>query len=321
MVDFAAREWDQGEGGLLGRSERVSGQHHLVFGPIAEDLNRVGERLLEAAAREEPPLAHVLSHPFSSPGKRLRPAVVLLSAEAAGSVKRLREAVITLAVAVETLHTATLIHDDIVDLSSRRRGKPTVGNLWGNRTAVFVGDYLFGKAASVVAEIGDVNLVDQFVRTLLAICDAEMHQSLADNRCASTKNYYRRIGGKTASLFALCAEGGAMLVEAPATQVKALHDYGYSLGMAFQIVDDILDFTGKEEILGKLKGRDLDQGVVTLPTIYFWQENPHHEALRHKSLSGKLTRRTSGRLWTRSRAQGPLSVATQRPASSLPWRR
>lgn len=248
--------------------------------PVSEELRRMEERMLEVAQADHPRLAEVLSYPFRHPGKRLRPAVVLLSARASGGQFDL-DKVLSLAAAVEMLHTATLVHDDLIDAAPLRRGSPTVSSLWGDQIALFAGDYLFAGAASLAAETGDAQVITLFAHTLVSICTGEMQQSLrAPHWQQLEEDYYQRIRGKTASLFVLSAQGGALLSAAPDGTISALRNYGHNLGMAFQIVDDILDFVGDEEELGKPRGSDLHQGTITLPTIYFLEGHPQNALLQ-----------------------------------------
>jgi geranylgeranyl pyrophosphate synthase len=250
---------------------------------IATDLQRAERRLLEVIREvDDPQLVRVLSQPFLGKAKHLRPALVLLAAGGNGPVP---ESVVSLAAGIEVLHTATLVHDDLIDGAPLRRGQPTVSRLWGGRAALFAGDRLFGCAMALVAETMNVRVIRLFVRTLDLICRGEMKQAV-EGRCwlLSREAYFRRIQGKTAFLFAAAAESGAILGGASEQVIEALRSYGLNLGMAFQIVDDILDFIGEEEQLGKPHGSDLRQGTVTLPMICFLES--HGEEVQ-----GELLRR------------------------------
>ncbi|GAI24190.1 unnamed protein product, partial [marine sediment metagenome] len=194
---------------------------------------------------------------------------------------------LSLAAAVEMLHTATLIHDDLIDNSLFRRGNPTLNASWGDEETVLAGNYLFARAATFAAETESVRVVSIFAQTLMSICGGELKQTLDSDEGHLTRGYYyQRIYSKTASLFAASGEMGALLSEAPEPKVQALRDYGHNLGVAFQIVDDILDFVGNEGDLGKPIGSDLRQGIITLPTIYFLQAHPEDEAVT-RVLSGR----------------------------------
>jgi len=253
--------------------------------PIATDLQRAERRLLEVIREvDDPQLVQVLSQPFRGRGKLLRPALVLLAAGGDGPVP---ESVVSLAAGIEVLHTATLVHDDLIDGAPLRRGQPTVSRLWGSRAALFAGDRLFGCAMALVAETMNVRVIRLLARTLDLICRGEMKQAV-EGRCwpLSREAYFRRIQGKTAFLFAAAAESGAILGGASEQVIEALRGYGLNLGMAFQIVDDILDFIGEEEELGKPHGSDLRQGTVTLPMICFLES--HGEDVQGNLLRGIL---------------------------------
>jgi geranylgeranyl pyrophosphate synthase len=252
---------------------------------IATDLQRAERRLLEVIRQvDDPQLLQVLSQPFLGKAKHLRPALVLLAAAGNGPVP---ESVVSLAAGIEVLHTATLVHDDLIDGAPLRRGQPTVSCLWGSRAALFVGDRLFGCAMALVAETRNVRVIRLFVRTLDLICRGEMQQAV-EGRCwtLSREAYFQRIQGKTAFLFAAATEGGAILGGASEQVIEALRSYGLNLGMAFQMVDDILDFIGEEEELGKPRGSDLRQGTVTLPMICFLER--HGEDVQGNLLRGIL---------------------------------
>ena len=185
------------------------------------------------------------------------------------------EKTISLAAAVETLHNATLVHDDLIDGALLRRGSATLNSMWGKGATVLAGDYLFARAAGFAAETENVRVVQIFAETLRIICDGELRQLFSSGQWEQPKDtYYTRIFAKTASLFASATSSAGVLAEAPADLERALYDYGYHLGMAFQIVDDILDFTGDESMLGKPIGSDLRQGIVTLPFFYYLETHP-----------------------------------------------
>lgn len=236
-----------------------------IFGPVQEDMAKVEERLDEVKAVEHPWLAQMLDLAIHRGGKRLRPAVALLSGRFHFyDVPRL----VTLAAALELLHTATLVHDDVIDGADTRRGRPTVNSKFHNAATVMLGDYMFANAAVLISLTEHVRVIENFSRSLMAIATGELGQDLSsfDTR-QDIRAYLQRIAGKTAALFQTAGECGAMLSRAPDEHVVALRDYGYNLGMAFQIVDDILDFTGDEAEMGKPVGGDLMQGTLTLPSL------------------------------------------------------
>lgn len=238
-----------------------------IFEPIRNDLAAVEARMLAAVGETYEPLSSALAGLLKSGGKRLRPALVILSARL---FRWDPEPVTNLAAAVEMLHTATLIHDDTIDGATVRRGQRTLNATWSRSATILAGDYLFARAAALAADTSSTRVASIFAHTLMTICQGELRQmlSLFDWR-GSRDDYYERIYAKTASLFAAACEGGAVLAGAPEAGVDTLRDYGRSLGMAFQIVDDILDFTGDEGRLGKPVGSDLRQGIATLPVYHY----------------------------------------------------
>jgi geranylgeranyl pyrophosphate synthase len=250
-----------------------------ILRPIQADLERVEERLDELVVDEYGPLPQILQGLFKSGGKRLRPALLLLAskfhpAQANG--------VIDLAVAVELVHTASLIHDDLVDSSTLRRGVPTLHTSWRREVILLIGDYLFAQAARLVVGATDPRILSSFAESALALSRGELREAMDSERWSATREeYYQRIERKTAALFASCTEIGALVSGAAAEEVGALREYGRQLGMAFQIVDDILDFSGDPRELGKPIGSDLRQGTVTLPVFYYLDANPHLGSLAH----------------------------------------
>ncbi|MCS7002926.1 MAG: polyprenyl synthetase family protein, partial [Dehalococcoidia bacterium] len=175
---------------------------------------------------------------------------------------------VAMATAMELLHTASLVHDDMIDNASTRRGHSTLNSVWNGGTAVLVGDYLFAKSADIVAETENVRVMTLFARTLMAVCNGELRQLFNSYNWHQTREeYFQRIHGKTASIFATSTESGAVLAGADPSSIEAMRRYGYHLGMAFQIVDDILDYVATDAALGKPAGNDLRQGNVTLPAL------------------------------------------------------
>lgn len=243
-----------------------------IFEPISEELELVEKRLRETADVEQSFLRRILSHVVGSGGKRIRPALVILASKFHNSDA---EKILPLAASVELLHTATLVHDDLLDGSLLRRGSPTLNTSLSTEVVILVGDYLFARAADLAAATMSVPIVSMFAQTLMTICSGEL--TLATNSRGwrpTRQDYYRSIYSKTASLFAACTEGGGLLSGASASMVDALRTYGYDLGMAFQILDDILDFAGDEKELGKPVGSDLRQGTITLPLLIFLETHP-----------------------------------------------
>lgn len=243
-----------------------------LYGPIQKDLALVDETLNSLREVDFPFLARMMDVVLSGSGKRLRPALVLL----AGTFGDYRlDLLVPLAASVELLHTATLVHDDVIDNADTRRGRPTANSLFHNSSAVMLGDYMFAHAAELVARTGNIRVIRLFAHTLMVMAKGELGQDMRayDSR-QDVQEYLNRIGGKTASLFATACEGGAIVADEPEEWITALRYYGYNLGIAFQIVDDILDFTGDEGEMGKPVGSDLLQGTLTLPSLLLLQRYP-----------------------------------------------
>ncbi|MBI4286416.1 MAG: polyprenyl synthetase family protein [Chloroflexi bacterium] len=255
-----------------------------IYAPVQEDLAKVEEKLEALSKVDFAPLAKLLEHSLGDGGKRIRPALVLL----AGKLYRYNlDSLLLMATAVELLHTATLIHDDAVDSADTRRGKPTINSLWDIDKAVLLGDHLFAWAEEFAATTGNLRVIRLSARTLQVLSGGEINQSFnAFNPDQTREQYLKRIAAKTAALLATCTECGAILSEAPEASIQALRAYGYDAGIAFQIVDDILDFTASEEELGKPVGSDLVQGTLTLPALCILErypgDNPVKEVFRKR---------------------------------------
>lgn len=243
-----------------------------ILEPLRPDLQMVEQRMRGALDIEHPQLADLLTYVIDHGGKRLRPALVIMASRFYPVPDF--DKLVSAAAAVELLHTASLVHDDIVDNAMIRRGSPTLSSSWGSGTTVLIGDYLLARAAWLAAQTGKQRLVERFSDTLVVIVDGELREIFRGESFFSRDDYTHRIYSKTASLFAVSAEAGGMLSDAPEDKIRLLHDYGYNLGMAFQILDDVLDFIGQEGVVGKTVGNDLRQNVVTLPLIYYHEANP-----------------------------------------------
>jgi heptaprenyl diphosphate synthase/octaprenyl-diphosphate synthase len=212
-----------------------------------------------------PELGSLLTHVYHAQGKRMRPAVTILASRLYPGPT---DTPIIMSIAVELLHIATLIHDDTVDKAAERRGRATISSAWGPEVAILVGDYVFASSATHVCDTGNIRVIRRFSETIMELSTGELMERMAVNDWRQTRQQYeQRIYNKTASLFATSAESGAVLSGAPETLVQALKQYGINLGMAFQVVDDILDFEATEEEMGKPVGNDLAQGTLTLPAI------------------------------------------------------
>ncbi len=243
-----------------------------LFAPVADEVELVEQTIRDSADVDDPILSEILEHILSGGGKRLRPALTLLS----GRFHNYNlDLLVPMASGVELLHTATLVHDDTIDNASRRRGKPTTSRVWGSGIAILAGDYLFARSAEFVARTCDLRVIRLFARTLMSLCSGELEQSFSSfNQNLSRESYFRRISKKTASLFSTATESAAILSEAPEKDIQALRAYGSNLGMAFQVADDILDYTADEQRLGKPVASDLRQGTLTLPAIVLNEKYP-----------------------------------------------
>lgn len=239
---------------------------------IDETLRWIEEALEAALDSEVPALARAGQHIVRAGGKRLRPRIVLLAYQAAGGQEP-REAV-PLAAAMELLHTASLIHDDINDHGDTRRGQPTINALWGNGFALLAGDFVWAQLVRLVAA-QEPSAIPLVADTCLAVLEGETRQAVsAGNVALSEAEYMEIIGQKTAALFATCGRLGAIKAAGLDGAIDALTDYGWNLGLAFQIRDDALDLVGAPETLGKPIGRDLEQGKMSLALIYALQRAP-----------------------------------------------
>jgi heptaprenyl diphosphate synthase len=185
------------------------------------------------------------------------------------------------------VHLATLIHDDIIDHADTRRGIPTVNARWGEGVAILLGDYLFARTAGIIADLNDTRVIRLFSETVATVCEGTILETLSAGQLdLSVDVYLERISRKTACLMAACCKGGAIVSNASEARADALYNFGLNLGTAFQIVDDVLDYTGSEESVGKPTGNDLRQGVITLPLIYALQaqNNGHSEEIQQYML-------------------------------------
>ncbi len=218
-----------------------------------------------------PDLRAALKHLLAAGGKRIRPTLGMLVGNMLGAPL---EKLINLGAAVELLHTATLVHDDLIDGSLLRRGTPTLNARWSPPATVLTGDFLFARAAKLAADTDYLPLMKLFSETLAIIVNGELTQMFTSRGLINRDNYYKRIYAKTASLFEMTSRSAAMVSPASDDSIEAMRDFGYQIGMAFQIVDDILDFNGDQNAVGKPLGSDLLNGLVTLPAIYFAEINP-----------------------------------------------
>ena len=261
-----------------------------MLDPIREDLQRVETRLREAALMHDIEfelVAEALGNLLGSGGKRVRPALSLLTGRLYPSDT---SQVISLAAAVEMLHTATLVHDDVVDGSLLRRGSPTLNARWSPGATILTGDYVFAVAADLAAQTDNVRVMRIFARTLMTIVTGELRQQFSGTQQRQTRDdYFKRIYAKTASMFELATEAAGVLINASEEQIAALKDFGHDLGIAFQIMDDVLDFVGDASQVGKPVANDLRQGIVTLPVIDYLDAHPDDRRVDTLLRNGRRT--------------------------------
>jgi len=249
-----------------------------IYAPIQEGLARVDDRLRCLAETETSPVQPLLQYVTDAGGKRVRPAITLLAAQFHPHDPARP---IIMASAVELLHLATLIHDDTVDNSPLRRGRATVSNTWSPHVAVLFGDYIFATSATFVCDTQNIRVIRRFSETIMELASGQLMEYFTAFDASHARDIYNdRIYRKTASLFCTASESGAVLGEAPGDEVQALRDYGYNIGMAFQVRDDLLDFQGDASNLGKPVGNDLSNGVLTLPTIMLMERYPNDELVQ-----------------------------------------
>ena len=232
---------------------------------VARDMGDVNEFIRERMSSDVPMIPELASHLINSGGKRLRPMLTIAASRICGYKGRDH---IKLAASVEFLHTATLLHDDVVDESDLRRGKKTARMLWGNQASVLVGDFLLGRAFRLMVETKSLRALEIIANAASVIAEGEVMQLAAAKDTSTTEDAYMRvIQAKTAALFAAAAEVGAVIAERGANEAAALESYGRNLGIAFQLVDDALDYGGRAASLGKNTGDDFREGKITLPVV------------------------------------------------------
>jgi geranylgeranyl pyrophosphate synthase len=281
------------------------------FDLVREELQAVEAQLRTTIPARPEVLNVAVARLINAGGKRLRPVLALL----AGRLFECDVArAVCVAAAVETLHTATLVHDDLVDGSLLRRGIRTLNAQWSPSITVLTGDYLFARAAAFAAQTDSIAVVREFSNSLLVIIDGEINQMFSGRGQASREAYLARIYAKTAVLFALSAHTPALLSCSSEATGNALRTFGREMGMAFQIMDDILDFTGDEAKLGKPVGSDLRQGLFTLPALCYLESNPD-DADMAALLKGSRSPRTLSRV-TQAIRQSDAIGAAQREAEA-----
>lgn len=240
--------------------------HERLAAHLAQGMAAVNELIrVRMASEHAPRIPEVTAHLVEAGGKRLRPMLTLAAADLCGYDGPYD---VHLAATVEFIHTATLLHDDVVDESGQRRGRPTANLLWDNKSSVLVGDYLFSRSFQLMVETGSLRVLDILANASATIAEGEVLQLTAAQDLATDEGIYLQVvRGKTAALFSAATEVGGVIASAPETQVQALFDYGDALGIAFQIVDDLLDYSGDVTATGKNVGDDFRERKLTLPVI------------------------------------------------------
>jgi len=244
---------------------------------VSIELDQVNSLILEHAKSQVVELIPTITEYItSSGGKRIRPILTLVAAKLFNPPEQNYH--ILLATAVEYIHTATLLHDDVIDESVIRRGKPSSNHKWGNKASILVGDYLFSQAFKLMVETKSLTALDTLAKSSVLITEGEVWQLLnVANLSLTEAEYLKVINNKTAILFAAACEAGALISQASKQEVQALYNYGLNLGMSYQIIDDILDYTASNHLFGKANGNDFKEGKVTLPFIIALK-SPHLKA-------------------------------------------
>ncbi len=258
---------------------------------IASDLARVDEAIMARVGARAALIPDMAAHLVHSGGKRLRPSLTLICARLCGYQG---ERHVHLAAAVEFLHSATLLHDDVVDESALRRGVPTANNIWGNKASILVGDFLLGQAFMLMVGDGSLEVLRILSSASAIIAEGEVMQMVATSDLGTSEDdYIRIISAKTAQLFSAACEIGAVVSDRPQAEQKALFDFGMNLGIAFQIADDALDYSAKQEELGKSIGDDFHEGKVTLPVIHAYANGTAEERLFWKRVIEEKSQKDS----------------------------
>lgn len=274
--------------------------------PVQGLLQQVEGLMLAQADDSQPEIALALEHLLSSGGKRIRVMLTLLVGEL---LYGNRDTLVKLSASLELLHTATLVHDDLIDGSLMRRGIPTLNAQWSAPATVLTGDFIFARAAKLAADVSLIPVMQLFAQTLAIIVNGEVKQLFGRRGLSSRKDYEERIYAKTASLFETAAISAAIVSQASEPVVEKMKQFGYQIGMAFQIVDDVLDFTGDQMVVGKPIASDLRQGIFTLPVLYYLEQHPDDLRLNDLIQNGTLEDREFDQLLESINASGSIEKA------------
>lgn len=282
-----------------------------MFFTIKKDLSSLENLLHETVSSQVDLITDIGNHLISSGGKRIRPALYLLATKSNPNLDK--NYVMPLAMALEMIHTASLVHDDVLDNAATRRGSATANAKWGNNIAVLTGDYLFAKAFAAIAKNDYGPRISECLATIL--CDLSEGEILQNHFGYSIPDsldiYYDRIAKKTANFIAISCEIGAIVAKLSEKDVLALREYGYCIGMAFQIVDDILDLTSDSQKIGKPAGNDILQGVITLPVIHAYNHSADGEELKSIIENRKMTTEDLARAIEIVKASNSIEFAKQ----------
>jgi len=285
-----------------------------LFAPIARDLEEVERVLARTLQGSRPGVGRLIDHLGHYRGKRLRPALLLLTAQACGRVTPAHH---TLAAVVEMIHTATLVHDDVLDSAAVRRHFSTVNALWGNQTSILLGDYLFTHAFHLTSTLGDASACRLIGEATNRVCGGELHQICQRGNLELTEQeYFDIVDYKTAALTACCCQLGAAFSGKPADIVARLTAYGRGLGIAFQIADDLLDLVGDERTTGKSLGTDVEQQKLTLPLVHLLETAPPELATKVRQILGSPTNHKRDALRPLLVETGALDYAQRRAGES-----
>jgi octaprenyl-diphosphate synthase len=281
-----------------------------AFAPLAADLEEVERVLHDTVASAKPGIDRLLNHLGHYGGKRLRPTLLLLTAHACGKVVPAHH---VLAAVVEMIHTATLVHDDVLDSASLRRHSATVNAVWGNQTSILLGDYLFTQAFHLSSTLDDPLVCRLIGESTNRLCEGELHQVCQQGNLDLTEDeYFDIIDAKTAELAACSCRLGALYSDAASEVVESLTAYGRRLGLAFQIADDLLDLAGEEQTAGKSLGTDAEQQKMTLPLIHLLRHAPAEQAARVRQLLQAAGNHKRGPLLAELQASGSIDYARRR---------
>lgn len=262
-------------GHIVTKGSKIS-MYKQIRAVVEADFEAVNQTIIDQLHSNVGLVESIGHYIIDAGGKRMRPVLVLLSANACGVTGSKH---VSLAAVIEFIHTATLLHDDVVDMSSMRRGKPTANEQWSNPSSVLVGDFIYSRAFQVLVDIGSMDIMRIMADTTNRIAEGEVLQLINQHNVAATEeSYLRVIRDKTAILFSAAAECGAIIANASKEQQSILREVGMHIGMAFQLVDDVLDYVGDAESMGKNVGDDLAEGKPTLPLIHAMRTAPAADA-------------------------------------------